>query len=203
MILRHRDWDSEKELEKPMTVGQFVQEIVLNDENKEKKYFRISMKQAIDGKSNLIIYCQDNKVKSHHSTGIEFDYNSVIDWEILPHYSERIIRSEDIISMSLDFEPKRKHKAKTWTKEGMDKISKELSSEWERDLSEENNRKRVFNNNVTQDDLITCIRQLIEDLQKQKLANTNLEQRINECKEREENLQQQIKWLEYRLNNKL
>jgi len=203
MILRHRDWDSEKELEKPMTVGKFIEEIVLKDKNKERKYFKISIKEEISGKSNLIIYYQNNEIKSHHSTGIEFNYNEIVDLEIRPYYYERVTRVEDIISMNLDFEPEKNNKATTLSKEKMDKITKELLIKWEREELERNNRKKVFYDNINQEDLIICVRQLLEDLEKQKLMHYDLLYKINRCKEKEKNLQQQIKWLEYRLNNKL
>lgn len=88
-----------------MTVIEFINKIVLTDENKGQKYYRISTKQSRGGKQNLIIYYEDSKIKSHHSNGKEFDYSKVIDGEILPFYYEKTIRPEDIISMDLDFHP--------------------------------------------------------------------------------------------------
>ena len=201
MILRHRDWDKQIKLEKTMTVGDFVEEIVLKDENKKNKYYTISIKESIDGKRNLIIYYQYNNVKSHHSTGAEFDYNTVIDLEIIPSYSERIIKVDDIISMDSDFEHKYKHKA--LTKEEIYKTTEELLKKWEQEEGEKDNRRKVFEDNVTKENLIICIRQFVSDLEKENLRNSELKHQIEICKKREENLQQQIKWLEYRLNDRV
>ncbi|AVQ47469.1 hypothetical protein [Clostridium botulinum] len=201
MILRHRDWDIEKNLERSMTIKEFIKDIVLTDVNKEYKYYRITMNESIDGKKNFIIYYQDNKIKSHHSTGIEFDYKKMFNKKIHSDYLERIIRVEDIISMDLDFELEKKHKQLNNNK--VYKIVEELKKEWEQEILESDNMKKVFKDSISKDDLIICIRQLVENLEKQHLENSELQQQIDRCKEKEDNLQQQIKWLEYRLNNKI
>ncbi|APH17146.1 hypothetical protein NPD5_4193 [Clostridium sporogenes] len=201
MILRHRDWDIEKNLERSMTIKEFIKDIVLTDVNKKYKYYRITMNESIDGKKNFIIYYQDNKIKSHHSTGIEFDYKKMLNKKIHSDYSERIIRAEDIISMDFDFELEKKHKQLNNNK--VYKIVEELKKEWEQEMLERDNIKKVFKDSVSKDDLIICIRQLVENLEKENLENSKLQHQIDRCREKEENLQQQIKWLEYRLDNKI
>ena len=202
MILRHRDWDKYGKLQRTMTVGDFVNEIVLTDKNKECKYYRISITEEREGKSNLVIYYQDNIVKSHHSTGAEFDYKDVVDCEIITGYSERTITVEDIISMKLDFVAKDKVHT-TLTKEERDKVLEKLHRKWDEEELEKSNRKNVFNGDVGVKELVACVQQLVKDLGEQKSKNYEFRDEIAKCKEREDILQQQIKWLEYRIGRKL
>ncbi|KEI83384.1 hypothetical protein [Clostridium botulinum] len=201
MILRHRDWDIEKKLERSMTIKEFIKDIVLADSNKNYKYYRITMNESIDGKKNFIIYYQDSKVKSHHSTGIEFDYKEMLNQKICLYYLERTIRVEDVINMDLDFELKKKYKQLKNAE--VCKGIKGVIKKWEQEILERDNIKKVFKDSVSKDDLIICIRQLIENIEKKNMEHSELAYEIDKCKKRQNDLQQQIKWLEYRLNNKI
>ncbi|MBW9170763.1 hypothetical protein K2F43_06025 [Clostridium estertheticum] len=202
MMLRHRDWDKYGKLQKTMTVEDFIKEIVLTDKNKECKYYRISLTEQLGSKSNLMIYYQDNIVKSHHSTRAKFDYKDVLDNEIIIGYSERTITVEDIISMKLDFVAEDKVHTDL-TQEERDKVVEKLHREWDEEELEKSNRKNVFNGDVGVKELVACVQQLVKDLEKQNSKNYEFRDEIAKCKDREDILQQQIKWLEYRIDKKL
>jgi len=201
MILKHRNNDESIQLQRTMTVGEFIEEIVLVDVNKERKCFSVSVKQDCNGRQNLTIYYQDDMVKSHHSGGIEFDYKEVLDWDIYERYSVGIIRAEDITSMKFDFEQKEQHVK--LPKEEMDKVLKKLFEDMDYEELEKSNRKNIFNDNVGEKEIIACVKQLVKDLEVQNSKNYHFRDEIAKCKEREDILQEQIKWLEYRLDKKL
>lgn len=157
MILRHRDWDAHKKLDEGMTVADFIKQIVLINKDKNKKYYKISTIETFDNKQNLIIYCQYNKVKSHHSTGIYFDYKQLLNEKIKPYYEERTIRTVDIISFTNDFEKEEQYKS-------------------------EGGIKNILNN----------------DIEYYELKNE-----LDKYKKNNEEFQEQIKWLEYRLDNNI
>lgn len=197
MILRHRDWDAQKEMpEGVRTVEDFINKVVLTDENKNLKYYRISTKENYEGtKRNLMIYLQNNIVKSHHSTGIEFDYSKVLDWEITQGYDERTIQANDIMSMDIDFY-KEKPK-KQLSQEEKDKALEELKEEWEYESYVKANKNSINKDNVTIEDLVRCVKQLSQDLDKVRNENSDLYFEVERMKEFQNQLLQKIKWLDY------
>jgi len=199
MILRHCDLGNEKKLEKSMTIKEFIRDIILPDTNKEYKCYKITINESINGKQNLILYYQDHKIKSHHSTGVEFDYKEILNNKICLHYLEKVIRAEDIVSMDLDYEPSKDRKKLNNEIYNAEEFKKKI----EQEILKRNNIEEIFKGDVSKENLIACIRQLVENLEKQNLENCELRNQLDCCKTKEDNLQQQIKWLEYRLNNKI
>lgn len=85
------------------TLREFIENVINKTEDKELKAFRVTLKQEFENKRNLILYFQNGKLKSHHTTWKEFDYNKVLDFQIGNIYSFKLIEVEDIISIDDDY----------------------------------------------------------------------------------------------------
>lgn len=102
MVIDHRNWLENNIKHKCKTVKDFIDNELMKIENKEKKYFIICLKEEYVDKKNLVLYFQDGKLKSHHSTMVAFDYNDVLECEIQKYYSMFDITIDKIVSIDCD-----------------------------------------------------------------------------------------------------
>lgn len=203
MILSGSNAKFKAHLREGMTVREFIDDIIMKDSEKYKKYYLIHTNVELDGKRNLILYFQDNILKSHHTTYDKFDYNDVLDCEIYNSYQEKIIQVTDIVSVSKDYNEddrisKRKKTEKKDSKEVIEKTLKKIKRENE--ISESRNIQ--FKENVSYEELVGCVKVLVSDYYEQSYNNYELERRNERLDYEIEKLKEQIKWLEYHFENK-
>lgn len=102
MIIHHGSWGMNNIRHNCKTVREFIDKELMQIEGKENKYFRICTKKAYDKKQNMLLYFQDGKLKSHHSTQLEFNYEDVLDYEIFEFYSMDDLKVTNIVSVQDD-----------------------------------------------------------------------------------------------------
>lgn len=81
------------------TVRDFIDIELIKIEDRENKCFKITTKNSFNDMQNLILFFEDGILKSNHTTGKKFDYNDVLDYEILENYAMQYIESDDIESV--------------------------------------------------------------------------------------------------------
>ena len=81
------------------TVREFIDIELRRIEDRENKCFKISTKRPFNDMQNLVLFFEDGILKSNHTTGKKFDYNDVLDYEILEKYAMQYIESDDIESV--------------------------------------------------------------------------------------------------------
>lgn len=102
MIFYNHGWLGGNIKHNSKTVREFIEKEIMTKDDKENKYFRICLKNGLDGCRKLVLYFQDNKLKSHHSTGKKFNYNDVIDYEVYEYYSIDDIKNSEVRSFDYD-----------------------------------------------------------------------------------------------------
>jgi hypothetical protein len=184
------------------TVQEFIDKVIMHDLNRYKKSYFISTKEQYDGgKNNMVLYWQNETLKSHHSAFEKFDYTNVMDWEICSYYYEKIITVDDIVSMDKDDIDSKKERLKrknAINKKDFDGIMKKVL----RDQEISNKRNIRFKDDVTNEELIECVKVLVDDYYNQVYKNYSLKDQNERLNSTVEKLEAKIKWLEYRMDNK-
>ncbi|WP_302782623.1 hypothetical protein [Clostridium saudiense] len=198
MVIHHRVWAGNNIKHKYKTVKEFIDNELMKIENKEKKYFRISTKVEFKGKRNLLLYFQDGKLKSHHSTTVAFDYNDVLEYDIFEYYSMNDISVENIISVDCDCEEEINAKFKESNRLNIDidtigMTREEKSSYRIKKMIENNNIKDTIKKEAktTDDIIIKALNLLFEETEE----NVTLKNEVKELRRVLEEKEQQIKWL--------
>lgn len=200
MIIYHKEWIEYNIRHKCKTVKEFIEKELMKIDGKENKYFRICTKKAYDGKQNMILYFQDGKLKSHHSTQVAFDYNDVLKYEIYEFYSMDDLKVTNIVSVEHDclegLEKELKQKegtdltidVKTLGMSEQEKLRYHLNK-----VCEDIAIKGVVESNECLDGNIAvkALRMLFKETDK----ITKLNNRIKELEKLVEQQSQQIKWL--------
>lgn len=202
MIIHHRDWLGDNISHECKTVREFINKELMKISNKEKKYFRICTKAQYEGKQNLLLYFQDGKLKSHHSTKIAFDYNDVLDYEIYGTYSIDDLEVTNIDSIDSDCEEEMAEKLNKIANRNKDliidretlgmskqeKIMYSIDKMFEEDVIR---RSIKDNKDITDDTIVKALKILF----KQTDEITTLNNKIAELEKKVEQQSQQIKWL--------
>lgn len=200
MIIHHIDWVGNKICHRCKTVREFINEELMKIDGKENKYFRICTKKEYYGKKNLLLYFQDGKLKSHHSTQIAFDYNDVLDYEIYGFYSMDDLKVTNIVSVDCDcleeFEKKLKEKDEevlTFNLETIGMPEQEKIKYYINKVCEDIKIKGVIKSNECLDDdiVVKALRMLFKETDEIVVLNN----KIAELERRIEQQSQQIQWL--------
>lgn len=200
MIIHHRSWGCNNIYHKCKTVKEFIDSELMKIENKEKKYFRICTKNSYNGKQNMLLYFQDGKLKSHHSTQIAFDYNDVLDYEIYDLYSMDDLKVDNIVSVDDDcleeLQEKFKEEDDEFFKIDLETLgmSKEEKFKYSIDkMFEEDEIKKIVKSNAYVEDkiVVKALRMLFEETDEVRY----LKNRVKKLEKTVERQSQQIKWL--------
>lgn len=202
MIIRHREWGDNKIIHDAKTVEEFIEKVINETKDKEKKYFRICTKEYLDGKGNMLLYFQDGKLKSHHSTLCKFDYKDVLEYEIWPRYSVNLLKAENIISIEFDNIEERdsdlERRKKSHRLYKID-INRTLESEEEkiyRLYDEKILLENVYDGKFKDGDLEKIVQILVERNSKNKDHIRSLNSLVNEMYEEINVLKAKIEWLD-------
>ncbi|MDQ0149241.1 hypothetical protein ACFO6R_06485 [Eubacterium multiforme] len=90
------------------TVKNFIDNVIYKTKDKENKVFVIHTLQDLEDCQNMILYFQGGVLKSHHTSLMKFNYNDVLNYEIINSYKVRYILLEDVISVDADNEEEMK-----------------------------------------------------------------------------------------------
>lgn len=207
MILRNTDGRS-LNIETGMTVGEFIKEIIEKDEERHLKYYRITFKVNLHSR-NMVLFYQNEILKSHHTTGSKLDYNDYINHEICESYGANYILLDNIWDYNCDYNAEDGNKPKKIEnrrlnpeklKETCDKVFKDI----DRDREEKARIDKVKWNHkceeITFDDLVECVRQMTWNMDKHVSYEDSKNWNINRMKRENEILQSQVKWLEYKID---
>ena len=202
MIIRHREWGDNKIIHDAKTVEEFIEKVINKTKDKEKKYFRICTKEYLDGKGNMLLYFQDGKLKSHHSTLCKFDYKDVLEYEIWPRYSVDYIKVENIISLDFDNIEERDNDLERCKKSNrlykID-INRTLESEEEkmyRFYNEERLLENIYDGKFKDGYLEKIVQILVERNSKNEDNIISLNNLVNEMYEEINVLKAKIEWLD-------
>lgn len=200
MIIHHRSWGGNNIRHSCRTVKEFINEELMKIDGKENKYFRICTKKEYNGKSNMLLYFQDGKLKSHHSTKVAFDYNDVLDYEIYELYSMNDLKVDNIVSVDYDCLKELKkmlrgkeEKVLTFDLETLGMSEEEKLRHRLNKIFEENRVKDIIESGESIEDDVLA--KALRILFKQTGEITKLNNRISELEKIVEQQSQQIKWL--------
>lgn len=200
MIIHHRSWGGNNIRHSCRTVEEFINEELMKIDGKENKYFRICTKKEYNGKSNMLLYFQDGKLKSHHSTKVAFDYNDVLDYEIYELYSMNDLKVDNIVSVDYDclkelekMLKEKKEKDLTFDLETLGMSEEEKLRHRLNKIFEENRVKDIIESGESIEDDVLA--KALRILFKQTGEITKLNNRISELEKIVERQSQQIKWL--------
>lgn len=195
MIIRHRSWGENTLNHNCLTVKEFVENIIMNEPDKELKYFRICTTREFNGNANLLLYIQDGKIKSHHSTMKKFDWNDVIDWEIRTKYSMDIIKLHNILSLEYDcLEDIEKKFNGTDFKFDILSTEEKISK-----MFEDMQIKRDINGNCSMEDIRLCVKILVDENEELSSKVTGLEHEYKELEKENYFLNERLKWIGIKL----
>lgn len=90
------------ELEKKMTLRNFIYDIILKDKENKYKYYSVFFVKNFEA-NNMILFFKNSVLKSHHSSFSKMDYNDYLDFEIRRNYGTGIIGMDNIYSMDKDY----------------------------------------------------------------------------------------------------
>ncbi|WP_346937332.1 hypothetical protein [Clostridium sp.] len=206
MVIHHRSWGENNIKHRHRTVREFIEKELPRINNKEKKYFRICLKEQYDGKANMLLYYQDGKLKSHHSTKISFDYSYVLDYEIHEYYSIDDLEVTNMYSVEFDCEEKIKEERSRKVERnkrllidmetlGMTEDEK-VAYELDRMFKEDSIRKAIKKEaEIPQSMVVKALKMMLKESEE----ITYLRNRISELEEIVDRQTQQIKWLGKRI----
>lgn len=204
MIIHHGSWGMNNIRHNYKTVKEFIDNEIMRIEGKENKYFRICTKKSYNGKQNMLLYFQDGKLKSHHSTQVAFNYNDVLEYEIYEMYSMDDLKVTNIVSVDCDcledLEKKLKQKDEevlTFNLETLGMSKQEKIKYHLNKIFEENEVKNIVKSSEYIEGNIVA--KALRMLFKQTDEITTLNNRMTELERIVEQQSQQIKWLS---NNK-
>lgn len=200
MIIHHGHWGMNNISHNCKTVKEFIYEEIMKIDGKENKYFRICTKKAYDKKQNMLLYFQDGKLKSHHSTKRKFDYNDVLDYEIFEFYSMDDLKVSNIVSVDDDciekFQEKLKQKDKNFIKIDLETLGMTEEEKLKyriNQIFEEDKVKNIIKSSAYVEDKIVA--KALRMLFKETDEIIKLRNRISELERMVEQQSQQIKWL--------
>lgn len=208
MRLKNLSFKGSINLDDKITVKDFIK-IMISINNRNNAYKIVLNNALSDGRRNMILYWEGNKIKSHHSSGYKFEYEEIMNSKIQPYYFEQKIEVENIKSMECDYDCKVENENTLIKvdKKNIHKILNETIEELEINIAKHEKidkiRNLVFEENIGINELKLCIQQFLKDFKDECNKNSKLECEVNYLKHKQEDLKQQIKWLEYRLNNKI
>ncbi|NSB12135.1 hypothetical protein [Clostridium beijerinckii] len=208
MILRNTEGKS-YELEREMTVGEFIKEIIEKDRERYLKYFRITLKAKLSGK-NMVFYYQDGILKSQHTTGNRMDYENYMNYDIFESYGAKYISVDNIWDFEHDYEKTdcninkvdKEHGKNTENKSNKE-VCMEIIEEIKRKSEDKAKITKVQYPNgkeVTSGDLVECIRQIAWNMDKYNSQESSQDFEIDRLKLENKMLKSQIKWLEYKID---
>lgn len=214
MILRSTN-KIDYELDKSITVEEFIKEVIERDDERHLKYYGIILNAELYSR-NMVLYYQDGVLKSHHSSGLRMDYNDYLDCEITKKYVADYITVANIRDFKKDYDGEdgnkpRKIVNKGLSKEMMNKMSKSLEESIEKSKREQMERDIINKvtsahtlKEVTFEDLVRCVSQIAAYMDTEKSNKINDDYCLNWTIDglREENRvsKDQIKWLEYKVD---
>lgn len=102
MIMYNHGWIGGNIEHNCKTLKEFIDKEIMTTKDKENKYFRIFLKYPYEGKRKIVLYFQDGKLKSHHSSGKKFDIKDVISYEVDKKYSVDDINDKEVRSYDYD-----------------------------------------------------------------------------------------------------
>nr|WP_321026997.1 hypothetical protein [Clostridium neonatale]DAW05981.1 MAG TPA: hypothetical protein [Caudoviricetes sp.] len=194
-------------LSKNMTVDRFIKDVVEKDLDKELKYYCITLKKELSGR-NMVLYYQYGILKSHHTSYSKMDYKDYLEYEIFDHYKSNYIEVDNVISYNENYRGDDCNKPKNVEIKPIDKkMQKEIIDNVFKELEIEDIRKEKLykiknrrNEELDLNDIIECVRQMIED-NLQKSTNEYIkEDRIKKLEDENKKLQARVKWLDYKMN---
>lgn len=207
MILRNTDGRSH-DLEKEMTVGEFIKEIIEKDEERDLKYYRISLKANLHSRNMVLLY-QNGILKSHHTTGSKLDYNDYLNYKIWESYGANYISIDNIWDYKKDFSAEDGNKPEKIENKARDpkKLKEICDKTFEKIKREDEARAKVNkikwnlkNEKITFEDLLGCIRQMTWDMDKHVSDEYSKNWGIERMQRENEILQSQVEWLEYKID---
>ena len=196
MILRNTN-NREYNLHKEITVGEFIKEIIENDNDKNLKC------------KNMILYYQDGILKSQHTTGCKMDYSDYLNHQIVKTYGADYIGLDNIKEFDKDHDGEDANKPPKiintkLSKEEVDEICqdvlKEFSDKFEKDRIINKIRWVHLRENINFDDLVECVAVLIEKFEDNYYEQNCKRSKIEELQVYNKVLQAQVKWLEYKMD---
>lgn len=202
MIIRHREWGGNNIIHDAKTVEEFIEKVINKTKDKEKKYFRICTKEYFEGKGNMLLYFQDGKLKSHHSTLCKFDYKDVLEYEIWPRYSVDLLKAENIISIEFDNIDERNKKLNRCRtsyygyKIDINRILESDEDRRDRIKNEDKLLENIYDGNFKDGDLEKVVQILVDRNEENKEHIRSLNSLVNEMYEEINVLKAKIEWLD-------
>ncbi|MDC4242326.1 hypothetical protein NE398_19530 [Clostridium tertium] len=192
MILRNLLGESYK-LKNKVTLKEFINDVIEKDEEREIKFYEVHLEKEIQMK-NMILYYQNGKLKSHHTTFRKFNYLDHLNDFIKISYESGYIKGGNIYSFSKDYEVDKKPKIKD---KSIDEIIEEMIEERRKNdlISDARFRLKKLSNEEMREVISILIEKVDDnrsDLSSLK-SELNRQETINYC------LSESIKWLEYKM----
>lgn len=192
MLIRHREWGGNDLPHNSNTVREFIDDVIMNYPDKEKRYFRIITKQSYNGCRSLLIYIQDGVVKSHHSTLIEFNVNDIMDFEIFPTYSVDKIDVNEVLSVDCNNE---KELEEQLIDRKYDRSKKAYSDNLQKSINKEKIKNELYKDNVDFESIKQCVQLLMEENNELRGRLCSLESKYSDLREENYYVNQRIKFL--------
>lgn len=193
MLLRNLSKTNYK-LNSRITLEEFIKDIIDKDEEKEIKFYVIHLENQLH-KRNMILYYQNGKLKSHHTTFCKFDYMDHMNDYIKLDYESGYIKTENIYSFSKDYEVDEKIRTED---KSIEKIIEEMIEMSRKNSLIGDARFRV--KKLSDEEMREVISILIEKLDDYEMELSSLKSDLNRQKSDNYCLSESIKWLEYKLN---
>lgn len=203
------------ELEKSITVEEFIKEVIERDDERHLKYYGIILKAELYSR-NMVLYYQDGILKSHHSSGLRMDYDDYLNYEITKKYMTDYITVGNIRDFKKDYDGEDGNKPRRILNKGLSKeMMKKLNESLEESIgkSKREQMERDIINKVTSahnlkevtfEDLVRCVSQIAVHTDDMKFKKGNddylLKWTIKGLQDENKALKEQIKWLEYKFN---
>lgn len=192
MILRNLLGESYK-LKNKVTLKEFINDVIEKDEEREIKFYEVHLEKEIQMK-NMILYYQNGKLKSHHTTFRKFNYLDHLNDFIKISYESGYIKAENIYSFSKDYEVDKKPKIKD---KSIDEIIEEMIEERRKNdlISDARFRLKELSNEEMREVISILISRLDDNRSELSSLKSELnrQETINYC------LSESIKWLEYKM----
>lgn len=201
MILGNLDKKIYK-LNDSIKVKDFISNIIENDNDKCLRYYTITLKSNVSGK-NMVLYYQNNVLKSHHTSHSAMDYSDYLEYEIFEHYGSDYISSENIISFNKDYIGDDVNKPKPNINKPIN--PKELNELFE-NIKLEDDKQQLLNkvqydnlDELNLVDVIKCVREMLDIDFKRRFNEHEKDRKIEFMESDINKLKERIKWLEYKI----
>lgn len=180
------------------TIQEFIELVIKNETEREKKFYITSLKKDIDGSKNIVFYYQDGILKSHHTSFIKFDYNDIIDNEIVDTCRIGVISIENIISLQDNTKEEQDKRLDSEMEKSLYidmRYSSDFLKKMNQEFDEETKLKKLSNiKDVSHEELVEIVEIMNYRLDKRGREISNLNSVVRELYDEFDRLNQRFNW---------